>query len=693
MGIKKILGIQSQGEKIKEYKELLASLDKVSEEANVLSEDFELHKSSISDFNEGDEEIRNSKMKRFQAFLSNHSKEVARLCNKKTSLEKSIKKLEKDEELASVFTKYKSIRDFRKKYKAGEISKSILFQFMKSVEGGPVKYADVIIFNDKGQFLILQRAIGTRSSDSKWCIPGGHVDPGEEFQEAAVRELFEETGIKKEQTELHVVASYKNEDADIRYFMTSLTPEESTLVLVDSEEEIGSQWIEPKDINKYQFIFDMKQNLERILGLDSSCDTMVLPILKAFQNGEISEKVFKAFCEGHKEDIRKANNKTYFSHEERKDLAEKGEAMPDGKYPIRNRQDLKDAIRLVGSSDTPEEKVKAWIRKRAKELDLESELPESWPPKKQDIEKSWGRDKKITVLCSDPDNTLEELLKKIKEIGNGGHSFEIILDPEMSKANGGNIKLYWDGDGSDYISNIKIENNQVEKSTSLESTEGLRKESLDDETKDTKDENPDAELAREVQEDEVEKSELPNGFGVYVNFNDMEEASLFKSLVEEWKTNGKLEHVEDVLEKGFDDDSSKEEKEEVEKSENSEVKELFKNFLNFIEGVKTRLKNVHWTEENNSKHGYLDDLSEDVSEFEDQIAEAGQAGFGRFKDEEIKGEEIKESDPVKLCDLIFDKTTEFRENLNSKDDYNGEISWIDDFLALLKQTKYRLQLK
>lgn len=52
--------------------------------------------------------------------------------------------------------------------------------------------------------------------------------------------------------------------------------------------------------------------------------------------------------------------------------------MPNGKYPIRNSQDLKDAIRLVGASDMPESEVKAWIRKRAKELGLEKELPESW---------------------------------------------------------------------------------------------------------------------------------------------------------------------------------------------------------------------------------------------------------------------------------------------------------------------------
>ena len=82
----------------------------------------------------------------------------------------------------------------------------------------------------------------------------------------------------------------------------------------------------------------------------------------------------------------------------------------------------------------------------------------------------------------------------------------------------------------------------------------------------------------------------------------------------------------------------------------------------------------------------------EVGEFEDKIAEAGQAGFGRFKDGEIQGDKVEEDDPVKICQMIFDRTIEFRKELEGKDEYNGEISWIDDFLASLKQSKYRLQM-
>jgi len=44
-----------------------------------------------------------------------------------------------------------------------------------------------------GYILMLERARGMMIGF--WSVPGGHVEPGETPQEAAVRELFEEAGL------------------------------------------------------------------------------------------------------------------------------------------------------------------------------------------------------------------------------------------------------------------------------------------------------------------------------------------------------------------------------------------------------------------------------------------------------------------------------------------------------------------
>ena len=66
-----------------------------------------------------------------------------------------------------------------------------------------------------------------------------------------------------------------------------------------------------------------------------------------------------------------------FSAAEREKAAKKGQAMPHGGFPIKNATDLKNAIQAVGRAKNPEA-AKAHIRKRAKALGLESQLPDSW---------------------------------------------------------------------------------------------------------------------------------------------------------------------------------------------------------------------------------------------------------------------------------------------------------------------------
>ena len=66
-----------------------------------------------------------------------------------------------------------------------------------------------------------------------------------------------------------------------------------------------------------------------------------------------------------------------FNAKERQHLADTGAAMPDGSFPIRNAQDLHNAIQSFGRASDPEA-VKAHIKARAASLGLTGELPDSW---------------------------------------------------------------------------------------------------------------------------------------------------------------------------------------------------------------------------------------------------------------------------------------------------------------------------
>ena len=659
LNLKALLGLQTQKEKIDEYKGLLKKEREIKQEVDSLAENYSLQKSQYDSLRGSDNAEAATKAEScFSEFLKQQSKDLMSVYNRRNSIQKSIERLENDEDFAEMAKDTRHLFECRELWKQGLIKKSVYFDLFKAKQG-KVQFADVLVF--RGDKLLILNRVGEKGAVSNdWCIPGGHVDPGETFLQAAKRELFEETGIDMSESLLIPVGKYipKRKGIEIHYFMCHIDDQTPVNILVDAEEETGSKWINPyTELDLYNFIFDMKDNIKRILGIEVLDEFQL--VMKSFKDGKISKEVFTTYCEKNPEKLEKSANKTSFTHEERKDLAKKGEAMPNGKYPIRNRQDLKDAIRLSGSSSMSKEDVKKWIKKRAKELNLEDELPEDWK-----VEKTMDTEDAHTLQRESLDGETKNIVRTEDGVGEGcSHEKEIEkaitfkrtvyeekeveVEEEPNKYTYGNFQIAFSDNDGDHGNKF-------------------------------------ADLLATFQK----VADLNKPFSVIIKTEDNGE--------QEWKFGAKfrlngVSKTEEIRKSQEDTIFKEEKKDELEKSEKKD-KSIFNTYLNFLEGAKTRLKNIHWGEEDNSKHVYLDDLSENVSEFEDKIAEAGQAGFGRFKDGEIQGDEVEESDPIAICQMIFDKTVEFRKELAGRDEYNGEVSWIDDFLATLKQSKYRLQL-
>jgi hypothetical protein len=72
-----------------------------------------------------------------------------------------------------------------------------------------------------------------------------------------------------------------------------------------------------------------------------------------------------------------AVEKRTYSASQRETMAESGEAMSDGGYPIRDIADLRNAVQAYGRA-ADKAATKAHIIRRARALNAESELPEEW---------------------------------------------------------------------------------------------------------------------------------------------------------------------------------------------------------------------------------------------------------------------------------------------------------------------------
>jgi len=63
---------------------------------------------------------------------------------------------------------------------------------------GEHRFAGVILVDRQGRILLQERDEHPRIDPERWGLAGGHLDPGEDFEDAAYRELEEETGVALE---------------------------------------------------------------------------------------------------------------------------------------------------------------------------------------------------------------------------------------------------------------------------------------------------------------------------------------------------------------------------------------------------------------------------------------------------------------------------------------------------------------
>jgi 8-oxo-dGTP pyrophosphatase MutT (NUDIX family) len=61
---------------------------------------------------------------------------------------------------------------------------------------GQHRFAGIILVDRRGRLLLQERDEHPRIDPEKWGLAGGHLDPGEDFEPAAYRELEEETGVR-----------------------------------------------------------------------------------------------------------------------------------------------------------------------------------------------------------------------------------------------------------------------------------------------------------------------------------------------------------------------------------------------------------------------------------------------------------------------------------------------------------------
>jgi 8-oxo-dGTP pyrophosphatase MutT (NUDIX family) len=151
----------------------------------------------------------------------------------------------------------------------------------------------IILLNEKDELLLMcADNPQVKSPDGKyhgrfWFLIGGEIEKGESIEEAAVRELYEETGLKKEEVTLGPVVWYGEFDLQLKGSLTHL---KQTFIVARTKQRRVS-FTQLDEWEKVSLVHLAWFSLEEIKNCKEVIYPIVLPeILPSIISGEYPKK-------------------------------------------------------------------------------------------------------------------------------------------------------------------------------------------------------------------------------------------------------------------------------------------------------------------------------------------------------------------------------------------------------------------
>lgn len=122
--------------------------------------------------------------------------------------------------------------------------------------------AAIIIRNENGQILLQER-----TDRNKWGLPGGCQDLGEDLRFTAVREAYEETGIKLDPYDIELIDTLSGESRKNSYPNGDIVYNNTSLYLADVSMEDASNLKGDSETKRLQF-FNPDEVPENLMDAD-----------------------------------------------------------------------------------------------------------------------------------------------------------------------------------------------------------------------------------------------------------------------------------------------------------------------------------------------------------------------------------------------------------------------------------------
>ena len=107
------------------------------------------------------------------------------------------------------------ITDLFDRYGERQLIKIDQYVDVSEIDLNPKYGVGVVPYTEAKEMVLIRHSYKLVGIEGNWTIPGGKVEPGESFEDAAVREVLEETGVDMEITDLFKVFYFRNINEDV----------------------------------------------------------------------------------------------------------------------------------------------------------------------------------------------------------------------------------------------------------------------------------------------------------------------------------------------------------------------------------------------------------------------------------------------------------------------------------------------